>query len=298
MRDGRNVGVEERGDPHGLVRPELPLSVDDAGQRPLRDAGRLGHALLRPPQRFQPLSKPGLSHKDEFALIARLGQAPFAVIAMEGGARVRYALRMDADFFKKRLKKLHKTQEGWAAALGLTGPQISRLLKGDRRLQVDEVGPTAEYFETRPSTVMLHTGATWAKPLRLVVNHIVAEGGIVRRLDPTHLPGNLEEIEVSEELADAEAGRVMDNSMEPAIRRGNHVVWRRVPFEAADELYTSEVVAQLAGGPLVLAILRPGTEPGRFTLMPIRQDGAIYPNAQVEWLAEVLWIKRSKPAEE
>lgn len=51
------------------------------------------------------------------------------------------------DWIRENLKKPGKTQSGLAAHLGIAHPQITQLLKGNRKLKVDELPRIAEYLE-------------------------------------------------------------------------------------------------------------------------------------------------------
>ncbi|MGQ3213808.1 MAG: LexA family protein [Shinella sp.] len=51
------------------------------------------------------------------------------------------------DWIRENLKKTGKTQSGLASHLGIAHPQITQLLKGNRKLKVDELPRIAEYLE-------------------------------------------------------------------------------------------------------------------------------------------------------
>lgn len=51
------------------------------------------------------------------------------------------------DWIRENLKRTGKTQSGLAAHLGIAHPQITQLLKGNRKLKVDELPRIAEYLE-------------------------------------------------------------------------------------------------------------------------------------------------------
>ena len=56
------------------------------------------------------------------------------------------------EWIRSGLKSTGKTQLGLAAHLNLAHPQITQLLKGKRRLKVDEVPRIAEYLGIAPPT--------------------------------------------------------------------------------------------------------------------------------------------------
>lgn len=59
------------------------------------------------------------------------------------------------DWIRKGLAKPGKSQSGLARHLGIAHPQITQLLKGDRRLKVDEVPRIAEYLEEPEPPLMV-----------------------------------------------------------------------------------------------------------------------------------------------
>lgn len=64
------------------------------------------------------------------------------------------------DWIRENLKKTGKTQSGLAAHLGIAHPQITQLLKGNRKLKVDELPRIAAYLEADLPTgdVVLSSG--------------------------------------------------------------------------------------------------------------------------------------------
>ena len=60
---------------------------------------------------------------------------------------VLYDFRMSyVEWIKSEFNRTGKTQKDLAKHLGVTHPQISRLLSGKRQLKANEIGPVAEFF--------------------------------------------------------------------------------------------------------------------------------------------------------
>jgi plasmid maintenance system antidote protein VapI len=56
-------------------------------------------------------------------------------------------MKPDSDWIRKKISYSGKTQTGLAKVLGLDKAQVSRLIDGKRRVQLDEVKPIADYLE-------------------------------------------------------------------------------------------------------------------------------------------------------
>ena len=54
------------------------------------------------------------------------------------------------DWLTKGLRQPGKTQRGLANALGVDPASVNRLMKGRRKLRVDEIGPAARYLAMQP----------------------------------------------------------------------------------------------------------------------------------------------------
>jgi phage repressor protein C with HTH and peptisase S24 domain len=71
-----------------------------------------------------------------------------STLAMTRGFRILTC--MDIEVIRRALAKPGKTQRGLAAALGVDPAAINRLLKGERKLKLNEVLPAANYLEIEP----------------------------------------------------------------------------------------------------------------------------------------------------
>lgn len=76
------------------------------------------------------------------------------------------------DWIRAGLKQPGKTQLGLARHIGIAHPQITMLLKGKRRLKVDEIPRIAEYLETEPPSsvgIEVTAGSSTTARLRQVL---------------------------------------------------------------------------------------------------------------------------------
>jgi transcriptional regulator with XRE-family HTH domain len=90
-----------------------------------------------------------------------------------------------------------------------------------------------------------------------------------------------------------EALIVRGGSMVPAYRNGDLVFFRRWPGKIAD-LVGDDVVAKLTDGRACLKLLLKGTKPGRFRLESYSKTVAPMLDVEIEWVAPVEHIKRTK----
>lgn len=85
------------------------------------------------------------------------------------------------DWIREGLKQSGKTQSGLAAHLGIAHPQITQLLKGKRKLKVDEIPKIAEYLESGPPTMSELTPYTGGLSVIPVVGKV--EAGAFHEVD-------------------------------------------------------------------------------------------------------------------
>ena len=69
-----------------------------------------------------------------------------------------HMLKPDRDWIKGRLVDGGRTQTDLGKHLGLDKGQISRLISGERRVQLDEVEPMAKYLGVSTIVMLRHLG--------------------------------------------------------------------------------------------------------------------------------------------
>ena len=84
------------------------------------------------------------------------------------------------DWIREGLKKPGKTQSGLASHLGIAHPQITQLLKGKRKLKVDEIPRIATYLEMDPPGSEISPSSSKWVPARKAG---VVAAGLFREVD-------------------------------------------------------------------------------------------------------------------
>lgn len=108
------------------------------------------------------------------------------------------------------------------------------------------------------------------------------------------LPGaGIGEIEFNLNEIDPIAIEVRGESMVPAYRNGDKLVCSRKRGINIAECIGVDCAVMLSNGVGYLKVLRPGTKPGRFNL--VSYNGVFPPieNAELAWVAPVVWVKRT-----
>ncbi len=202
---------------------------------------------------------------------------------MAGEVRNPHIVRMDATWIREQLKRPGKTQRGLAATLGLDPAAISRILVGERKIQLHEVPKIRDYFantmlspEPPLQNVTPLTKVTPNNNNDLLEVMGMAEGGpdgwnlwngdIIERI---HRPDNLLDV------PNAYAVYVVGRSMEPRYRHGEkaHIhpgkpvqpgdyvlVQRKPAHDGEPPLAVIKRLVRRTGAKLVLCQLNPEKE--------------------------------------
>jgi len=157
------------------------------------------------------------------------------------------------DWIREGLKKPGKTQSGLARALGIAHPQITQLMKGDRRLKVDEVPKIAEYLEEpEPPMMVPIRGLAGAGP----------EGSVLF----AHGDDNFGEAAAPPGASlEAAALQVAGSSMRGMADDGWLIFYDTVQAPEP-RLFGSPCVCWLADERVLVKYLFPGSGPGLFNL--------------------------------
>lgn len=84
---------------------------------------------------------------------------------------------------------------------------------------------------------------------------------------------------------------VIDTSLRPAYERGDVVMCHK-DNETTEACLGKECVVKTRSGALYIKRVYPGTLPGTYRLISVREDDL--DNVQVEWARPVLWVRRQK----
>lgn len=99
---------------------------------------------------------------------------------------------IDADWFKDKLSEQRKSLRGLARHMEMDPSAVSRMLSGQRRMQVQEANQIALFLGTTVSEVLNHAGMAVdldGQPTRILLAATIDERGYLHRLmDPKPLP--------------------------------------------------------------------------------------------------------------
>lgn len=102
--------------------------------------------------------------------------------------------------------------------------------------------------------------------------------------------GDLDEAPMPPEARPDTIAVIVDGtSMFPAIEDGSILYYsRHLPAEA---MVNRRAVVQLADGRVFVKVIRPGSEPGLWTLQSVNSQYADIQDVVVEWAAPIDWIR-------
>jgi SOS-response transcriptional repressor LexA len=102
----------------------------------------------------------------------------------------------------------------------------------------------------------------------------------------------LGELELQISAGDAVALEVVGDSMSPVYRNGDIIVGDRQDGRRIHNLIGKDCIVQTATGERYVKYLARGTKKDRFNLRSYNPVNPDIENAQIEWAAPVIWIKR------
>jgi SOS-response transcriptional repressor LexA len=146
------------------------------------------------------------------------------------------------EWIENGLTKEGKSRKGLASAIGRSPSAVTELLRGKRKLQIDEIGKIARYLGEAVPTF------GEAKPERTSIVHVPVRGEAAPDLwrgptyiyddSPAQIPVVLGEFTMSEQFAFRIVGNQMDKRK---IHSGDYVIC--VPyFLARDRFHTGDIV--------------------------------------------------------
>lgn len=185
-------------------------------------------------------------------------------------------------FFRNAFRDRKLTIRGVAAKLGMKHhSQLSLMLKGDRRMQLDEAINLAQILGVPLNTIIANAGY----PTVLQEGRRIPVVGILRG------KGEIEPVPEHTERAIAPVGEpdvvsaIQARTAETPLSWADRWVFfcreRTEPENAADGQLCQ---VQIKGGPCVLASVRRGYSPGSYRLSGPYLDE----NAKVDWVAPVI----------
>ncbi len=180
------------------------------------------------------------------------------------------------------------TQSKLAELVGVSPPQMHWLESGQRRLSAEMAAKIAKNLDCRISDLL---ECAESAPTVALVGYVGA--GDMYYPDPEVGPWNaIEEVESPPGERNVVAVRVRGNSMFPACRNGDLIYFRRDDARPED-LIGQDCVVALRDGRVYVKTIYAGTKPGRFRLKSYNQEITDMHDQEIEWVAKVLWVRRS-----
>lgn len=207
------------------------------------------------------------------------GPAQFAEIAMD----------VDTKGLKDLLRDRGKTQKGLAEVIGRHPSAITKLFKGQRKLEAHEAIKIATWLRVPVEKVYLLFGAVIDRTgPKFQVRAYVGAGGQITPFDD-HEFGGLYEVEAPPGLNASQEWVVLEvkgDSMYPQMESGWLVWFSRNHAEDVPEGCINKLcVIELDDGSLYVKRLRRGSEPGRFHLESV--NASLMENRPVKWASRI-----------
>lgn len=232
-------------------------------------------------------------------------------------------------WLQELLDEAEKSQADLAKHLGIPAPRVSEMINrpDKRKLQPDEIKPTAEFFKISPDhllslidkergaldgalTAMRAGGITPAGSGKDYSAQRKHQGRHEHETPIIHYVGAGDEVHL---ISDAGTETAIDytasppgferdkgaavivrgESMRPIYDPGDMLFFRhrRRPPATPKELPIRPVIVQVAGGTLYVKKLLPGTKKGRFHLLSINPLTPPLQDQPVESFAYIEWVK-------
>ncbi|WP_395494526.1 helix-turn-helix transcriptional regulator [Acetobacter sp. KSO5] len=194
---------------------------------------------------------------------------------------------IDKDWFKKAIKKAgFKSQNAFAEAVGLTGPKFTNTLKGDRRIQADEIEKMASALGESDKDIKIALGIEIKSICEYKIAGYVSAADRVVLYDQDEMETDVIELPIF--YYKGVTLRVKGESMTPRYKP-NEIIGIRLPGleKPTMNLFGKDVVAQLADGRLVLKTIYKGEDEGSYSLISVNPNVPPIIGAKIEWIAPV-----------
>lgn len=205
--------------------------------------------------------------------------------AIDASLRIVHSRAMNTKYFRNRLREIELSQRGLAKLLGIDAAAVSLMLRGKRKMALEEAKRVAEILGVSTLEVMREAGIEVTDDVRKVpVSGICDAGGQIKLLAArTH----------EKVIAPAD---VPADSYAVQIREPGHTKdgWMFFVSNAQNEPRSqidSMCLVALADGTQLLAYLRKGYRRETYNLTLSTDAGRLLQDCVVSWASPVLWIK-------
>lgn len=193
--------------------------------------------------------------------------------------------QMNTKWFRRQLQDKHLSQRGLAKLLNIDPAAVSLMLRGQRRMTLQEAHRISEILGTATSEVIREAGIPTDDGIRRVpISGICGAEGIVQMLAPkTH--------EKTQAPADVPSDSYAIQVREPGHCKDSWLMFvSAAQQEPKDRLETMNLCA-LSDGRQVLAYIRRGYRKETYNLTLITDAAKLMQDQQVSWASPVLWIR-------
>lgn len=205
--------------------------------------------------------------------------------AIDASMRIVHSRRMNTRWFRDRLRGIELSQRGLAKMLDIDAAAVSYMLRGKRKMTLQEANRIAQILGVPASEVMRQAGIKVDDGIRRVpVSGVCDAAGTI-----TMLAAKTHERIVAPADVPADSYAVQ-------IRSPGHIKDGWVFFVGAGqndprEQIDSMCLCALQDGSQVLAYLRRGYRKDAFNLTLSTDAGKLMQDQHVTWASPVLWIK-------
>lgn len=194
---------------------------------------------------------------------------------------------IDKDWFRQAIRAAgYKSQNAFAEAIGLTGPKFTNTLKGDRRVQADEIEKIASALGASDRNVKIALGIEVKNSSEYKIAGYVSAADRVVLYDQDDMEADTIELPIF--YYQGVTLRVKGESMTPRYKP-NEIIGIRLPGleKPTISMFGKDVVARLDDGRLVLKTIYKGEEDGTYSLISVNINVPPIIGASIDWVSPV-----------
>jgi transcriptional regulator with XRE-family HTH domain len=191
---------------------------------------------------------------------------------------------MDTAWFRGLLRSRQMSQRGLAKMMGLDAAAVSLMLRGQRRMTLEEARAIASLLGTQVTEVLRRAGVDVRDDVSRVkiVASVDNDGAMTLFPEGTH--------DTVDGPADCPAGTYAVQVRAPGQAQDGWIVYIGPGQYQANEMLDRLSLSTVAQGSQVLSVIRRGYRTGRHNLI-VWPSRAIHHDQDVVWAAPVLWIR-------
>lgn len=194
---------------------------------------------------------------------------------------------IDKEWFRQAIKAAgYKSQNAFAEAIGLTGPKFTNTLKGDRRVQAEEIEKISSALGESDRNVKIALGIEVKNSAEYKIAGYVSAADRVVLYDQDDMETDIIELPIF--YYPGVTLRVKGESMTPRYKP-NEIIGIRLPGldKPTTSMFGKDVVARLGDGRLVLKTIYKGDEEGTYSLISVNTNVPPITKAEIDWVSPV-----------